>query len=34
MVKSSGLSQGVMMRDNSGRIDSTELPSDFAKDAW
>ena len=34
MVKSSGLSQALINRDNSGRIDSTDLPSDFAKDAW
>ena len=34
MVKSSGLSQALINRDKSGRIDSTELPSDFAKDAW
>tara|TARA_Y100001970_G_scaffold58291_1_gene73939 strand:+ start:2777 stop:5737 length:2961 start_codon:yes stop_codon:yes gene_type:complete len=34
MVKSSGLSQVMIKRDNSGRIDSAELPSEYAKDAW
>ena len=34
MVKSSGLSQALIKRDNTGRIDSSDMPSDFAKDAW
>ncbi len=34
MVKSSGLSQVLIKRDNSGRIDPAELPSEYAKDAW
>ena len=34
MVKSSGLSQALIKRDNSGRIDPAELPSEYAKDAW
>jgi len=34
MVKSSGLSQVMIKRDNSGRVDPAELPSEYAKDAW
>jgi len=34
MVQSSGLSQVLINRDSAGRIDSTETPSDYAKDAW